>query len=90
MKDCKEKETRDSLTGLYRLEYGRELVGACLSRRDPYTSCGMLAVNVDDFKRINERYGRPAGDRVLIGLAGFLLDCVRENGVVIRAEGDES
>ena len=89
MKDCKEKETRDSLTGLYRLEYGRELVGACLSRRDPYTSCGMLAVNVDDFKRINERYGRPAGDRVLIGLAGFLLDCVRENGVVIRAEGDE-
>ena len=63
--------------------------GSVLSRRDPYTSCGMLAVNVDDFKRINERYGRGSGDRVLIGLAGFLLDCVRENGVVIRAEGDE-
>ena len=66
------QEERDLLTGLYGPKTGRWLVGEYLSKRDPYTSCGMLAVNIDDFRAINEEYGHFAGDQVLVVLAGFL------------------
>ena len=83
------QEERDLLTGLYGPKTGRWLVGEYLSKRDPYTSCGMLAVNIDDFRAINEEYGHFAGDQVLVVLAGFLACHFGENGIVIRSGGDE-
>jgi diguanylate cyclase (GGDEF)-like protein/putative nucleotidyltransferase with HDIG domain len=76
----------DPLTGLgnhrhfhERLE--RELATA-QERVRPLALC---FVDVDDFKRINDRYGHPAGDRVLSQLAGKL----RQNGEAFRLGGDE-
>ncbi|MGB2952593.1 MAG: diguanylate cyclase [Gaiellaceae bacterium] len=51
-------------------------------RQRPLSLC---FVDVDDFKRINDRYGHPAGDRVLSQLAGKL----RQNGEAFRLGGDE-
>src|SRR5215212_5559050 len=76
----------DPLTGLgnhrhfhERLE--RELAQAH-ERGLPLTLC---MVDVDDFKRINDRFGHPAGDRVLSQLAARL----RQTGEAFRLGGDE-
>jgi len=76
----------DPLTGLgnhrhfhERLE--RELRHAH-ERRLPLTLC---LIDVDDFKRINDRFGHPAGDRVLSRLATRL----RQSGEAFRLGGDE-
>jgi diguanylate cyclase (GGDEF)-like protein/putative nucleotidyltransferase with HDIG domain len=76
----------DPLTGLgnhrhfhERLE--RELRHA-QEKRLPLTLC---LVDVDDFKRINDRFGHPAGDRVLSRLAARL----RQTGEAFRLGGDE-
>jgi diguanylate cyclase (GGDEF)-like protein/putative nucleotidyltransferase with HDIG domain len=76
----------DPLTGLgnhrhfhERLE--RELLHA-QEKGLPLTLC---LVDVDDFKRINDRFGHPAGDRVLSRLASRL----RQTGEAFRLGGDE-
>jgi diguanylate cyclase (GGDEF)-like protein/putative nucleotidyltransferase with HDIG domain len=76
----------DPLTGLgnhrhfhERLE--RELRNA-QEKRLPLTLC---LVDVDDFKRVNDRFGHPAGDRVLSHLATRL----RQTGEAFRLGGDE-
>jgi diguanylate cyclase (GGDEF)-like protein/putative nucleotidyltransferase with HDIG domain len=76
----------DPLTGLgnhrhfhERLE--RELQHANV-RNLPLTLC---FIDVDDFKRINDRFGHPAGDRVLSQLAARL----RQTGEAFRLGGDE-
>ena len=76
----------DPLTGLgnhrhfhERLE--RELINA-QDRRLPLTLC---LVDVDDFKRVNDRFGHPAGDRILSQLATRL----RQSGEAFRLGGDE-
>jgi len=76
----------DPLTGLgnhrhfhERLE--RELRHAH-EKRLPLTLC---LVDVDDFKRINDRFGHPAGDRVLSQIASRL----RQTGEAFRLGGDE-
>ena len=45
----------------------------------------LCLVDVDDFKRVNDRFGHPAGDRVLSQVAGLL----RQGGEAFRLGGDE-
>jgi diguanylate cyclase (GGDEF)-like protein len=49
----------------------------------------VLAVDIDHFKRINDRWGHPAGDAVLTQLAGLLRGTVRETDRVARLGGEE-
>ena len=57
---------RDSMTGLYNHFYGKELMNEYLSHKTPYSSCGMLVVDIDYFKAVNDTYGHLFGDQVLI------------------------
>jgi diguanylate cyclase (GGDEF)-like protein len=76
----------DPLTGLgnqrsFRQRLGRELAKATTTGR-PLSLC---LFDVDDFKRINDEHGHPAGDRVLVEVAG----CLRHDGEAFRLGGDE-
>jgi diguanylate cyclase (GGDEF)-like protein/putative nucleotidyltransferase with HDIG domain len=76
----------DPLTGLgnhrhFHERVERELVEADRGGRD-FSLC---LVDVDDFKRINDLFGHPAGDSVLAKIAGAL----RQNGEAFRLGGDE-
>jgi len=50
--------------------------------------CGLL-LDVDDFKKINDRFGHEAGDRALEDVATILLSSVRVDDCVARMGGDE-
>jgi diguanylate cyclase (GGDEF)-like protein len=50
---------------------------------------GVLVVDVDHFKRVNDRHGHAAGDLVLKRVAGQLERCVRGTDVVARWGGEE-
>ena len=76
----------DPLTGLgnhrhFHERLQRELIAA-EEAGEPLSLC---LIDVDDFKRINDRYGHPAGDRVLSQVATRL----RQGGEAFRLGGDE-
>jgi diguanylate cyclase (GGDEF)-like protein len=51
--------------------------------------CGLLMLDVDRFKNINDRYGHEAGDQVLQNVAQILAENVREVDLVARLGGEE-
>ena len=50
---------------------------------------GVIFIDVDDFKQVNDRFGHTVGDEVLIGVASRLRSSLRESDVVGRWGGDE-
>jgi len=61
------------------------------SRRaaDLARSAGIIMIDLDDFKAINDTYGHAAGDKALKHLAGLLRQCVRDGDRLARWGGDE-
>ena len=52
-------------------------------------SFGLMLIDVDHFKRINDTFGHSAGDRALISIGEALQKCVRPEDIVCRIGGDE-
>jgi diguanylate cyclase (GGDEF)-like protein len=50
---------------------------------------GIVMLDIDSFKSINDKYGHPTGDRILKMLSNTLTSCVRPQDVVGRWGGDE-
>lgn len=82
--------TRDSLTGLVRRAVFEEQLRAEAARfargRDTFS---VLLIDVDDFKRVNDRHGHAAGDEVLRAIAGAVRGAVRTSDTVARYGGEE-
>jgi diguanylate cyclase (GGDEF)-like protein len=81
---------RDGLTGLANRRVFDESLKAEWDRaRRQRTSLALLMVDVDHFKRYNDRYGHPAGDRCLSDIAAVLARLVRRPGDVAARYGGE-
>lgn len=52
-------------------------------------SVGLLAIDLDGFKPVNDRYGHQAGDEVLVRLATDVGAVIRRNEMFFRLGGDE-
>jgi diguanylate cyclase (GGDEF)-like protein len=80
----------DSLTGLYNHRYFHEALRAELTRASRNRgSVGLLMLDIDDFKKVNDVYGHGIGDQVLHELADQLKASVRGSDVVCRLGGEE-
>lgn len=84
-----ERIKQDPLTGLYNQTSGKELINEYLGSKNPYESCGMMVLDIDYFKAVNDTYGHLFGDQVLLTLAKLLSAFSRIDDVVMRAGGDE-
>ena len=73
----------DSLTSVYNRRYYDEHFHGTNDIQ------GMVVIDVDDFKHINDNYGHDVGDIVLQSIAQTVLSCVRKTDAVIRYGGDE-
>ncbi len=82
---------RDPLTGLAnrllfndRVEHGLRRV-----RREPSAVFGVLFLDIDDFKRVNDSFGHRVGDELLIAFGRRIQASVRPQDTVSRLGGDE-
>lgn len=80
---------RDSMTGLYNHDTGKRLVNDYLMEKRAEQPCGLLMMDVDRFKNVNDVYGHLFGDEVLTGFARFLQSFFRKEDILIRTGGDE-
>jgi len=80
----------DPLTGLFNRRMLRSLVDSEFERARRYEHpIGVLMIDVNRFKEINDRHGHATGDRVLVAVAGVLRETLRESDVPVRYGGDE-
>lgn len=80
----------DPLTGLYNRAYLADRFLVELRRARNYGFPMSVALfDIDRFKRINDRYGHPAGDAVLRKLAALLRERMRSTDTVVRYGGEE-
>jgi diguanylate cyclase (GGDEF)-like protein len=80
----------DVKTGLATPSYWASAVPAELARADTLrSSVGLLMLDLDRFKEINDTYGHPAGDQALRAVAEGIRAEVRQGDLVARVGGDE-
>jgi diguanylate cyclase (GGDEF)-like protein len=81
----------DPLTGLANRSLVLNRIEQAINRlhRDPQTGYGILYLDFDDFKAVNDTYGHEAGDHFLRETAIRLKRCVREVDTIARIGGDE-
>ena len=80
----------DYLTGTYNRrglsEYAPRLMAAASVRR---WTIAAIAVDLDDFKRVNDRFGHDAGDEILQAVGEILTQNRRKHSLSVRTGGDE-
>jgi diguanylate cyclase (GGDEF)-like protein/PAS domain S-box-containing protein len=88
--EFKKQANTDSLTELYNRRYFTEH-----SEREFYRAkrhlriVSLISIDIDHFKNINDCYGHPAGDKVLMSVAKCLLPCIRQEDILARIGGEE-
>ena len=80
----------DSLTGLANRRVFHELLAREVARSRRYgRRLSLIVLDLDDFKRINDRVGHLAGDAVLAEVGRRIRSCVRSTDIGCRVGGDE-
>ncbi len=89
-RNLRARMVRDSLTGLYNHTHTLQLLEDARSRakRDG-TPLSFAMIDIDFFKKVNDTYGHPMGDRVIKSLALFLKQRLRKTDHIGRYGGEE-
>ena len=90
LRNWKRMASVDTLTGVANLRGVQHFANAALRRahaqNEPLT---VLAIDIDEFKRINDVHGHPTGDRVLREVAHACADALRDGDLLGRIGGEE-
>ena len=79
------RATHDALTGMLNRGAVIDQAGQALRQRGG----AMIVLDIDHFKRINDEFGHPAGDRVIQAIARCLQELVQAPAIVGRVGGEE-
>ena len=82
----REAGTRDNLTGTYNKGKFNVDLETAVRQGNPFL---LAYIDVRDFKKVNDHYGHPVGDRALQAIAKTLLNVTRASTGVYRPGGDE-
>jgi len=83
------RASTDALTGLPNRRYFDEFCGLLARRRRSGDAVGVLMVDIDHFKKLNDRLGHPVGDEVLRAVGGAIATTVRGEDIPARYGGEE-
>lgn len=90
MRDLEERSQRDALTGAYNRGYFDNALQRefDLSNRQglPFT---IAMIDIDHFKNINDKYGHPTGDAILIAVVREIFGQIRQDDIFARYGGEE-
>lgn len=76
----------DYLTGAYNRRAAFSLLDNFLNVPQPFSIC---YIDIDDFKKVNDRYGHSQGDMLLIAFSEYLKENIRKSDFLCRIGGDE-
>ena len=80
----------DSVTGLPNRHAFNEYLATALGKVDQFGGCvGLLLLDLDNFKIVNDTLGHHSGDTLLKLVAKRLMECLRGGDVICRIGGDE-
>ena len=79
----------DPLTGLANRTLLQDVLQKVLEQPDAESRVGVIAVDLDGFKGLNDRFGHAMGDNALVHVAGVLRTATAGRGTVARIGGDE-
>ena len=81
----------DALTGIANRTLLLDRIGHCIARRkrNPEQMFGVMCLDLDRFKNINDSVGHAAGDELLLAFTKRLMSCLRPSDTVARLGGDE-
>jgi len=88
LSELAQEALRDSLTGLANRTHFLQRLEEAIACSDP-VPIAVLCLDLDNFKSVNDALGHPAGDELLIRVAGRLTAALGENETVARLGGDE-
>jgi diguanylate cyclase (GGDEF)-like protein len=87
--DAETRASTDALTGLPNRRYFDEFCGLLARRRRADDAVGVLLVDIDWFKSVNDTWGHAVGDEVLRAVSGAIAGAVRDGDVPARFGGEE-
>ncbi|WP_163831954.1 GGDEF domain-containing protein [Spartinivicinus ruber] len=81
---------KDHLTGLYNLRYFQNrLAEEVASSKRHQIPLSLIIYDIDYFKQVNDLYGHPVGDKVLIAISDAAQNNLRSSEVIARVGGEE-
>jgi len=82
--------TVDAVTGLWNRVTWQKALELELRHLHRYgRAASLLMIDIDHFKRVNDSYGHPVGDAVIVMVAAAIRESVRDIDVACRYGGDE-
>ena len=81
---------RDALTGLFNVRYFQERLNEEVQAAKRFnTPLTLISFDIDHFKNVNDTYGHPVGDDVLIAITKAASSALRKHEVLARVGGEE-
>jgi two-component system cell cycle response regulator len=85
-----EAALRDGLTGTFNKRYLMDRLATEMAfAQRHHTPLSLIMLDVDHFKKINDTFGHPAGDNVLVELARVVQGTIRTEDILARFGGEE-
>jgi len=90
MEQLRQKSLHDGLTGLYNRKFLEEFIDQITHQAERHeTRYGVLMIDIDFFKKVNDTYGHDIGDKFIKLLADTVKSVLRDSDIVARYGGEE-